>query len=416
MLKFNIKEFVSGLKEYFKIAVKTIVTRRLRSWLTTIGVVIGVFLIVSLLSLSEGLKGAVLQQLGRMGKDLITIMPGDPSNMFTSMVAGGKLTNEDIKIIEKTEGVGVVLPMNYTGVVARYKEQKKTVLLYGNDWERAMDIFVNDLGWTINQGRWPIPGKNEVVLGSIAATEIFPGIRIGNELVISGKKFEVTGILNSVGAKDDDSMVGVDLNIFRSLTGERSGAKAVFLKVKPEYLADAVVKNLEQSLENNRKRKIGQGPSDSSYTILTSEKITEIVENVMGMIQAVIIGFASIAIIVGGIGIMNTMYTSVQERTKEIGIMKAIGAKNSTITTIFLIESGIFGMLGGIGGTLLGIILAKGIEIYFQLHPLFYFRAEVSFGLILFSLSFSFLIGCASGYFPSRAASKMKPVDALRYE
>jgi putative ABC transport system permease protein len=416
MFKFNIKDFFSGMKEYFKIAVKTIATRRVRSWLTTIGVVIGVFLIVSLLSLSEGLKGAVLQQLGRMGKDLITIMPGDPGNMFTSMMAGAKLTDEDIRIIERTEGVGLVVPMNYTAVSARYKEQKKTILLYGNDWKKAMDVFVNDLGWTLNQGRWPISGKNEVVLGSIAASEIFPGIRIGNELVINGKKFEVTGILNSVGSKDDDSMVGVDLEIFRSLTGERTGAKAVFLKVKPGYSSDAVVKNLERSLESNRRRKIGQGPSDASYTILTSEKITEIVGNVMGLIQAVIIGFASIAIIVGGIGIMNTMYTSVQERTKEIGIMKAIGAKNSTITTIFLIESGIFGLIGGLGGTVLGIILAKGIEIYFQIHPLFYFRAEVGPGLILFSVAFSFLIGCASGYFPARAAAKMKPVDALRYE
>jgi len=113
---------------------------------------------------------------------------------------------------------------------------------------------------------------------------------------------------------------------------------------------------------------------------------------------------------------MNTMYTSVQERTKEIGIMKAIGAKNSTITTIFLIESGIFGLIGGLGGTLLGMLLAKGIEIYFQVHPLFYLKAEVGLGLILFSITFSFLVGCISGYLPSRAASKMKPVDALRYE
>ncbi|MCX6722408.1 MAG: FtsX-like permease family protein, partial [Candidatus Staskawiczbacteria bacterium] len=151
-------------------------------------------------------------------------------------------------------------------------------------------------------------------------------------------------------------------------------------------------------------------------TVLTSEKIISIVGNILGLIQAVIVGFASIAIVVGGVGIMNTMYTSVSERTKEIGIMKAIGAKNRTIVTIFLIESGIFGMLGGIGGTLMGLIFAKAIETYFQIHPLFYIKADVSPGLILFSLAFSFTIGCISGYFPARAASKLKPVDALRYE
>jgi putative ABC transport system permease protein len=272
------------------------------------------------------------------------------------------------------------------------------------------------MGWTIAQGRWPIPGKNEVLIGDIVASETFPGIKVGDYLTMNGKKFQVAGILNSIGAKDDDSMVGIDLDIFKSLTGERTGAKMLFLKIEGGYSADTVVDNLKKALENNRKRKIGQEASDSSYTILTSDKMMEIVGNVMGMIQAVIIGFASIAIVVGGIGIMNTMYTSVRERTKEIGIMKAIGAKNKTITTIFLIESGIFGMLGGIGGTLMGLIFAKAIEIYFQIHPLFYLKAEVGPGLIFFSIAFSFAVGCLSGYFPARTASKLKPVDALRYE
>jgi len=177
-----------------------------------------------------------------------------------------------------------------------------------------------------------------------------------------------------------------------------------------------VAEELKSNLNENRKRQIGQKESDSSYTILTSDKMASIVGNVMGLIQAVIIGFASIAIIVGGIGIMNTMYTSVNERIKEIGIMKAIGAKNKTIITIFLIEAGIFGMLGGIGGTLLGLIFAKSIELYLQIHPLFYLKADVGPGLILFSITFSFLVGCVSGYFPARTAAKMKPVDALRYE
>ena len=198
--------------------------------------------------------------------------------------------------------------------------------------------------------------------------------------------------------------------------------QALFLKVlfplclKAGYFPDVVAEKIKSNLNENRKRQMGQKETDSSYTVLTSEKVMSIVGNILGIIQAVIIGFASIAIIVGGIGIMNTMYTSVTERIKEIGIMKAIGAKNKTITTIFLIESGIFGMLGGLGGTLLGVLLAKAIEIYFQVHPLFYIKADVSPQLILFSLTFSFLVGCISGYFPARSAAKLKPVDALRYE
>jgi len=405
----------NNLREYFKIALKTILTRRMRSWLTTIGIIIGVFLIVSLLSLSQGLKNAVLNQLNMMGKDLITIMPGDMTDI-TSMMTGQKLSQEDLNIIEETRGVKSIVEMDYTSVTMRYEDQKKLILVYGVDWKNDSDVIKKDVGWSLAEGRWPNAGKNEIIVGSIVASELFPGIKIGNEIIVKGRKFIVVGILNSVGSKQDDSMVGIDLNIFKSVTGERIGAKMAMAKIDPAYSVNFVAEELKSNLNENRKRQIGQKENDSSYSVLTSETLTNIVGNVMGLIQAVIIGFASIAIVVGGIGIMNTMYTSVRERTKEIGVMKAIGAKNKTITTIFLIESGIFGMLGGIGGTLLGLIFAKGIEIYFQIHPLFYLKADVSPALILFSITFSFLVGCISGFFPARTASKLKPVDALRYE
>jgi putative ABC transport system permease protein len=353
-----------------------------------------------------------MNELNRMGKDLITIMPGDITNI-TSMISGLKLTDEDLSIIKKTEGVKSLLAMDYTTVVVRYNDQKKLNMIYGADWRADLDIFKSDMGWSLAEGRWPIPGKAEAVAGSIAAKDTFPGMKVGNEITIKGRKFIVAGILNSVGTKDDDSMIGIDLNIYRSVTGERIGAKMVMAKVKPNYSPESVAEKLKSNLNENRKRQIGQKENESSYTVLTSATMGNIVGNIMGLIQAVIIGFASIAIIVGGIGIMNTMYTSVSERTKEIGIMKAIGAKNKTIVTIFLIESGIFGMLGGIGGTLLGLIFAKAIEIYFQIHPMFYLKADLSPGLILFGIAFSFGIGCISGYFPARTAAKLKPVDAL---
>ncbi len=407
----------SLITEYFKIAVKNLRSRRLRSWLTVVGVVIGIFLIVSLMSLSEGLKGAVMQQLNMMGKDLITILPGDISNMMTSMIGGQELTDDDIRTIRRTEGVDFVVPVNYSSLVMRYDNQKKTVLVYGNDWKTALDIYVNDLGWSLDKGRWPTPGKYEVVVGSITASEIFPGIRIdGPEAIIKGRKFKIVGILNSVGSRQDDSIVAMDLGIFANITGSKEGAKTAFAKVKNGYVTDLVIEDIKDNLNDAKRRKAGEAESDAAYAVLSSEKIASIVGNVMGLIQAVIIGFASIAIVVGGIGIMNTMYTSVRERIKEIGIMKAIGAKNSTINLIFLIESGIFGTIGGLGGAFLGFLFAKSIELYFQINPLFYLKASVTPQLFFFAVGFSFLVGCLSGFLPARGASKMKPVEALRYE
>ena len=402
------------LKEYIKIAIRSLRTRPMRSWLTMIGIVIGVFLIMSLLSLSEGLKGAVMQQLKMMGKDIIMVMPGKITDMATMMVGGLELTDDDIKAIKKAEGVDAIVPMTYKGIAMRYQGEKRTVLLCGVPLEEGLDILKSDMGFELVEGRWPISGKREIFVGYLVPEEIFSGMRIGTQITLKGKQFKVVGVLKSVGSKQDDSQVYVDLDIYRTITGERGGAKMVMAKVKPDYSADEVVENIKENLEESRKRR--RGEDLPSYTVISSEKMTDIVGSIMGLIQIVTLGFASIAIVVGGIGIMNTMYTSIHERIREIGIMKAVGARRKTIIAIFLIESGIFGLVGGLGGIVLGLGLAKIVEIYAQTQNLFLLKASINPQLILFGLAFSFLIGCIAGYFPARSASKLNPVDALRYE
>jgi len=405
---------MGNLKEYFKIALRNLRTRQLRSWLTIIGVVIGVFLIMSLMSLSEGIKTAIMQQLRMMGKDLVMVFPGEITDIMTTFVGGLELSDDDIRAIDRTEGVEVALPMSVKGEVMRYEGSTKTVLIAGVPWEKGMDVLTTDLGWHLSAGRWPSPGKREVLVGSVVPEDIFPTMTIGTEAVMKGKRFEVVGILRSVGNKQDDSMIILDLDIFREVTGARTGAQFVFAKVSAGYDTEVVVENIKEELRETRKRK--RGEDLPSFSVLSSEKVTGIVTNVVQMIQLAVFGFASIAIIVGGIGIMNTMYTSVFERIKEIGIMKAVGAKNRTITTIFLIESGIFGLVGGLGGMVLGLGLAKMVELYFQIHPIFYLEASITPGLVFFGLAFSFLVGCLSGFVPSVRASRYNPVDALRYE
>ena len=402
------------VKEYFKISARSLRRRPMRSWLTIFGIVIGVFLIMSLLSLSEGIKTSVMQQLRMMGKDLIMIMPGEITNIVTMMAGGLELTDDDIKAINKAEGVDIVVPMTYRGEAIRYEGEKRTVLLCGIPLGESLDVFKTDMGFELIEGRWPKSGKREIFVGYLVPKEIFPGMKVGTQITLKGKQFEVVGVLKSVGSKQDDSQVYIDLDIYREITGERTGAKMVMAKVKPDYSAEEVVENIKESLDETRKRR--RGEDLPSYTVISSEKMTDIVGNVMGLIQIAIFAFASIAIVVGGIGIMNTMYTSVHERIREIGIMKAVGAKNKTIISIFLIESGIFGLVGGIGGVVSGLGLAKIVEIYCQSQYLFLLKASFTPQLILFGLGFSFLVGCISGFLPAYKASRLKPVDALRYE
>jgi len=403
------------LKEYFNIAVRNIRTRSLRSFLTILGIVIGVFLIISLLSLSEGLKATINQQLQAMGGEMIMVMPGSDDDFFSAMMFGGaNLQREDLEAIKKAQGVDKVLGFSYTGAIARYKEEAKQIAIAGYDpWKESLDILSIFQGWSLSSGRWPSKG-NEILIGSQVATEIFSKeVKAGSEITIKGRKFVVAGILNSLGSKQDDSMVYMDMNVYQDITGEKRGTAAYALvKLKSGVDENTVAENIEDALRETRKRRSGTDEAD--FSVITSEKMGQIAGNILGVIQMVIIAFASIAIIVGGIGITNSMFTSVRERTKEIGIMKAIGAKNSAILLIFLFEAGIVGLVGGIGGTLFGFLLAKGIEMYGQAHPIFYFSASVTPGLIIFGLVFSFIIGCVSGVLPARTAARLKPVDALR--
>jgi len=400
-------------KEYFKISAKSLRTRPLRSWLTILGIVIGVFLIVSIVSLGEGIKATISKQLKMMGGDLILVMPGDISNMITSMMGNLKLSNEDLKAIEKAEGVAVVVPTKYKAEMMRYEGEKKLVFLYGLPFKH-LDVFEAEMGWSLKEGRWPIAGKREILVGSLVTAELFPKMKVDTDAVISGKNFKVVGVLKSLGSKQDDQQVGMDMDIFEQITGEREGASFAMVTIKEGYSADQVAENIKKKLEETRKRR--KGEDLAPFSVLTSEKVTGIVGNIMGLIQAGIFAFASIGIVVGGIGIMNTMYTSVHERTREIGIMKAIGAKNSVIAYLFLIESGIIGLVGGVGGTVIGLLLAKVLEFYGRIHPIFYIEATISPFIILFGLGFSFIVGCLAGFLPARRAAGLKPVDALRYE
>jgi putative ABC transport system permease protein len=406
---------MESLKEYFHIAVRNIKTRSLRSWLTIFGIIIGVFLIISLLSISEGLKATINEQLQALGGEMVMVMPGGDEDIFSSMMFGGaKLEREDIEAIEKAKGVDTVIGYSYTGTPARYEDEVKQIAISGLDpWKESLEIMSIFQGWDLADGRWPVK-ENEILIGQVVANDIFSEkVKPGSEMVIKGRKFIITGILKSLGSKQDDSMVYMSMDVYQDITGEKRGTAAYALvKLEEGVDENVVAEDIEDALSKTRKRRFGTDEAD--FSVITSERMGDLAGNILGIIQLVIFLFAGVAIVVGGIGITNSMFTSVRERTREIGLMKAIGAKNSAVMIIFLFEAGIIGFTGGVGGTILGAGLAKGIELYGQVHPMFYFTASVTPGLIIFGLVFSFFVGCISGLIPARAAAKLKPVEALR--
>jgi putative ABC transport system permease protein len=304
--------------------------------------------------------------------------------------------------------------MVYKGEIMKYQGESKSVIIFGIDIKKSLKILQEDLGFSLSTGDWPIAGKREIAIGSLVPKDIFPGLKVGTQARIGGIQLEIVGILKSRGSRQDDSMVFIGQDLFEQITGEKKGAPEAVAKVKNGFSPVEVANNIEHNLLEVSKRRAGDAAP--SFSVLTNEEVSGIVGNIMGVIQVAVVGFASIAIIVGGIGIMNTMYTSVHERTREIGILKAVGAKNSTITIIFLIESGIIGLLGGAGGVVLGLGLSKIIEFSTRNSSIYFLKSSISPSLVIFGLAFSFFIGCLSGFLPARGASKLKPVDALRYE
>ena len=402
-------------KEHFKIAIKNIRTRSLRSWLTILGVMIGVFLVVALLSLSEGIKNAILTQLKMMGENVLIVIPGEGGDIMTAMMGGLMLTDENLRAIEKAEGVDLVVPILWRAEIARHKGKVRTVFLFGYNRKYGQEFLREDMGFYLAKGNLPRAGRREVVVGHLVPREIFPGMEVGDKIVIGGKKFAVTGVLRSLGNRQDDSMIDLDLEYFHQITGIKEGGHFASVRIKENFTPDEVSANIMEELEETKKRRIG-ADDVSPFTILTREGVIDMVNDIMFLLQVLIFGIASISIVVSGIGITNTMYTSVRERTKEIGIIKAVGAKNSDISKIFLIESGIIGLVGGIGGITLGIGLAELVGVFLKDHPAFALEPVVSPFLITFSLFFAFFVGCLAGYLPARRAAQLNPVDALRYE
>lgn len=399
-------------KHFLILTLKSIRFRPMRSWLTILGIIIAVMLVVIILSLGNGIKQAVSNTLQMFGSDLIVVFPGKETNPLMSFAGGEKFKEKDLMALNSVEGVRFTAPEDFAALNTEFKGEKKTIMLHATYFKLSKIISEESEGIRIEKGNWPESDEiNEIILGSKTACCLFKNkVKIGDEIIVKSKRLKVAGIFAPVGEQMSDNLVFVSLPIFRDLTGIRGYARSANVKVEQGADHNLIARKIKYQLS---KQEVVR-----DFSVLTPEKSERLIQSVLKVVELVLVAIALISLLVGAVGIMNTMYTSVLERTKEIGIMKAVGATNDAILSLFLIESGIIGLIGGMFGIIIGISMAYFMGLAagnFGLRGLFSFAALDFFGFLVI-LIITFITGIVAGVFPARNASKMEPAEALRYE
>ncbi len=397
--------------EFFRLAFRNIWHRGKRSWLTVIGVLIGITAVVALVSIGQGLQGSIQQEFEELGGDKVFVTPGGAS--FEQQFSGTdvKLTDDDIAVIERTRGVDRVAGRINGNVRVSYKGDSRFVTVVGITTDS--DLVRESLNIEMDQGRYLLDTDSSgVVVGSNTASEIFEDeIVLRTKLRISGSEHRVIGIAESAGNPVVDSGILMQIDTARDLLEKPDSYDAIVAEVRPGFTPAEVEENIADNLRNSRNVE----EDEEDFTTRTADDIIRSFQNQFAIVQAVLVGIGAISLIVGGVGIMNTMFTSVTERTREIGVMKAIGASERQILLLFLIESGIVGLAGGVIGVVLGLGLSVvAAEIITQQFGVA-ISAYVSPELVIGALLFAFTVGAASGGLPAREASKLQPAEALRY-
>lgn len=403
------------ITDYFKLAVKNLRQRGLRSWLTMLGIFISVAMIFVLVSLSLGLQGAVEEQFETLGTDKFFVQPATGFLGPPGSVGGVILTEEDVEVISKIQGVKDYSFFTAGNARVEFGKETRYMLVWGIPPEH-MDVYSEVGSFEIEDGRNLEKGdKSSVILGNLHKTGNVLGkpVNVGNKLTINDEDFKVRGIMELIGNPDDDRAIIMDIESFRVLFEIPERVDFIMVQIDEGEDILEVADRVERKLRKTR----GVTEDNQDFGILTPEELLESFGNILAIITSFLGGVAAISLLVGAIGIANTMYTSVLERTKEIGVMKAIGARNSDITWIFLIESGLLGLVGAGIGVGLGYGIGKTIE-YIAINQLNTTLLQIAapVWLIAGCLIFGFLIGAVSGTLPAIQASKINVVDAIRYE
>jgi putative ABC transport system permease protein len=393
------------IEDYLKIVLRNLWLRKLRSSLTILAIVIGVASIVALITISQSLQNSIEGQFNQLGANKLIIMPASASGA-PNLYSG--LNTKDLDAVLRVGEVQDVVPYLLKSEILTYRNEKKRVpYLLGIPSEQS-GIIVKDYGVEIDKGRFFTTDGDYLVIGPLAAEKLFKDeLLVKSRVELLGKKFEVVGIVKSVGNPQDDSNIYMPLATMRDLFNDKTSVSEIEATVKTGNDVNEVAGKVKAELKKIRNEK--------EFEVYTSDQLLSQLGSILGIVQFILLSIAGISLVVGGIGIANVMYTTVMQRTREIGIMKAVGAKNSAILLLFIIEAGLIGFAGGIVGIMLGILVAKLVGIVAINAGFTIFKVSISPMVILFALAFSVIVGMASGALPARQAAGLKPVDALRF-
>lgn len=393
-----------------KMALQNIRANKMRSFLTMLGIIIGVSAVICMVSLVNGATKSVTDSISSMGSNLLTV---------NIMSDNNKLTYDEAKSMEDLQGVKTSTPVVSGSVTSKYGTTEYDTTAYGVD-----SSYLDLKGYTLSEGRFIVPldytNRNKVaVLGADVISELFGTTDsaivdpVNQQIEISGVTYTVIGTLESKGSsgnQSNDDMIIIPLTTAQRLL-QSTSISTVYLQAQNAESVDMAQYEAKQYL--NKLFPDGINTSDSSnddYRIFNQTSLLETISEVTGTMSLMLGGIAGISLVVGGIGIMNIMLVSVTERTREIGIRKAIGAKRSAILLQFLIESSVVSSLGGIIGVILGILIAL------TLGKVLSMDAATPLYIIIIAFGFSVGIGVFFGAYPANKAAKLKPVDALRAE
>ncbi|MEK6855155.1 MAG: ABC transporter permease [Nanoarchaeota archaeon] len=403
------------LKDSFFLAVRNVRKRGIRSWLTMLGIFIGIAAVVSLISLGQGLQTAITGQFATLSTDRLVVSNAETGFGPPGSTAIKKLTEHDLDIVSSTPGVKIAASRLIRIVKAEYNSLSgfEFVGSVPKDKEGA-ELLYDSFSIKVEEGRLlESTDRGKVVLGSdfIANNPYDKLLRVGSQLKIQGKNFEVIGILKRASTFQLNSVILMPEEDLKEILKIGDEIDLIAVQVENPDEIERVAENIERRLRKDRDEKEGE----EDFSVQTPVQAIESVNTVLDIVNIVVTGIAAISLLIGGIGIANTMFTSVLERTREIGVMKSIGAQNKDILSIFIIESSLLGLVGGIVGAAIGLSLALVASSFansFLGEPIF--QVTPSIPLLLSAISFSLAIGILSGIIPAYQASRLNPVEALR--